>query len=85
MLKWFNNTTGIISRETFRNVSITCDVIYSDNNLDSTIVKYYAFSIYLINFILIYSCHNLYLIIFLYYILKVFLSIKRCTNSSVGL
>ena len=85
MLKWFNNTTGIISRETFRNVSISCDVICSDNNLDSTIVKYYAFSIYLINFILIYSCHNLYLIIFLYYILKVFLSIKRCTNSSVGL
>ena len=84
MLKWFNNTTGIISRETFRNVSISCDVIYSDNNLDSTIVKYYAFSIHLINFILIYSCHNLYLIIFLYYILKVFLSIKRCTNSSVG-
>ena len=69
MLKWFNNTTGIISRETFRNVSISCDVIYSDNNLDSTIVKYYAFSIYLINFIVIYSCHNLYLIIFSYYIL----------------
>ena len=69
MLKWFNNTTGIISRETFRNVSISCDVIYSDNNLDSTIVKYYAFSIYLINLIVIYSCHNLYLIIFSYYIL----------------
>lgn len=33
MLKWFNNTTGIISRETFRNVSISCDVIYSDNNI----------------------------------------------------